>query len=93
MLDVDIYEDEDCQPLLAPTLIDSLMNKDISDEVKAVMKDLEDKEETDEGTARSIKEEILALLRCRLAFNDLISTIEDCTLAFMKLADIREREM
>lgn len=86
VLDVDIYEDEDCQPLLAPTLIDSLMNKDISDEVKAVMKDLEDKEETDEGTARSIKEEILALLRCRLAFNDLISTIEDCTLAFMKLA-------
>ena len=30
MLDIDIFEDEDCQPLLSPTLADAILDEDLS---------------------------------------------------------------
>lgn len=86
VLDVDIFEDEDCKPILAPTLVDSLMEKDISDELSDVMKELENQNLGDGGLTESMKEEILSLLKCRMALNELISTIENCTLTFIRLA-------
>ena len=82
MLDIDIFEDEDCQPLLSPTLADAILDEDLSTELNICIAEVE----KSDCIAQGIKQEILALLHCRMAFNELISTIENCTLALLKYA-------
>ena len=74
VLDVDIYEDEDFQALLAPMLGDSLLEEDTGMELTRVINELDEKVDESERN-KNAKAEVLALLRVRLSTNELVSSI------------------
>ena len=70
VLDVDIYEDEDFQPQLTPMLGDSLLDQYIGDELNSVISELEKSK-----VVSTDKEEVIALMRTRMAVNELVAAV------------------